>query len=154
LETTVKTSRLTIGSTVFANKDFLPDKYTCKGENVNPPITIENIPAGTKSLALVIEDPDSADGIFDHWVIWNIHPMEMILENTVPGTEGKNSFGKTRYYGPCPPAGMAHRYFFKMYALDTILDIPKGSDKRTLQHAMKDHTLAEGEIIAMFERLK
>ena len=150
----VKTAKLTIGSTAFGNKDFIPAKYTCEGENVNPSITIENIPAGTKSLTLIVDDPDAPDGIFDHWIIWNIRPMEMIIENTVPGVEGKNSFGKTNYWGPCPPPGSAHRYFFKVYALDKLLEVPAHSDKKTVEKAMKDHILAEGEIIGMYERIK
>lgn len=152
MEPIVKTGKLIIGSPEFANKDFLSDRYTCEGENVNPPLTIENIPAGTKSLTLIIDDPDSPDGVFDHWVVWNIHPMEMILENTVPGTEGINSFGRTKYQGPCPPPGRAHRYFFRVYALDTLLDIKAGSDKKSVEKAMKNHILAEGEIVVMYER--
>src|SRR5437870_4175246 len=110
MEPNVKIAKLIISSTVFVNKGIIPSKYTCDGENVNPPITIEDIPAGTKSLALIMDDPDAPNGIFDHWIIWNIRPMEMIIENTVPGTEGKNSFGKMKYQGPCPPEGKAHRY--------------------------------------------
>ena len=152
METNVKTAKLTIGSTEFANMEFIPEKYTCEGENVNPAITIENIPGGTKSLALIIDDPDAPNGTFDHWIVWNIRPKEMIIENTVPGTEGKNSFGKTRYQGPCPPGGKAHRYFFKVYALDTLLDTPAGSDKRTVEKAMARHILAEGEIIGLYQK--
>jgi len=150
----VKIAKLTIGSTEFANKDYLSAKYTCEGENINPPITVENIPAGTKSLALIVDDPDAPDGIFDHWIIWNIRPMEMIIENTIPGTEGKNSFGKTRYHGPCPPEGNAHRYFFRVYALDTLLDVRAGADKKTLEKAMHDHILGQGEIIGMYKKTK
>ncbi len=154
MATLTKTEELTIGSTVFSNKGYIPAKYTCEGENINPSITIENIPSGTKSLALIVDDPDAADGVFDHWIIWNIHPMEMIIENTVPGTEGKNSFGKTRYQGPCPPEGRDHRYFFKVYALDILLDIKIGADKKNLEKAMQDHTLAKGEIIGMYKKTK
>ena len=105
MESTVQiaTLTLTIGSPAFTHKGSIPPKHTCDGENVNPSLTIENIPPGTKSLTLIVDDPDAPDGVFDHWVIWNIHPMEMILENTAPGVEGKNSFRRTKYQGPCPP---------------------------------------------------
>jgi Raf kinase inhibitor-like YbhB/YbcL family protein len=152
MKATAKAEKFTIGSTVIANRDRIPSKYTCDGENINPPLTIENIPEGTKTLALIVDDPDAANGTFDHWIVWNIRPMEMISENTVPGTEGKNSFGKTRYQGPCPPHGEEHRYFFKVHALDTLLDIAAGSDKKTVEKAMKGHILAEGEIIGIYKR--
>lgn len=154
MTTLTKTEELTIGSTVFSHKGYIPTRYTCEGENINPSITIENIPSGTKSLALIVDDPDASDGVFDHWLIWNIHPMEMIIENTSPGTEGKNSFGKTRYQGPCPPEGRDHRYFFKVYALDVILDINIGADKKKLEKAMQEHILAKGEIIGMYKKTK
>lgn len=145
---------LTIGSTAFANKDFIPAKYTCDGENVSPDITIEEIPEGTKTLALIVDDPDAPGGTFDHWLLWNVRPMEMIVENTAPGVQGKNSFGKLSYGGPCPPSGAPHRYYFKVYALDKILEVQAGADKKALEHAMKDHILAEGEIIGMYKRTK
>ena len=144
-------SSLRVRSIAFSDGGHIPPKYTCEGENVNPAITIENIPVGTKSLTLIVEDPDAPDGTFDHWIAWNIRPMEMIIENTAPGVEGKNSFGNIRYNGPCPPSG-THRYFFKVYALDTLLDIKTGSDKRTVEKAMRDHILAEGEIIGMYKK--
>lgn len=150
----VKTAELSIGSTEFGNKGYIPSKYTCEGENINPSITIENIPEGTKSLTLIVDDPDATDGIFVHWVIWNIRPMEMIIENTSPGTEGKNSFGKTKYHGPCPPEGHAHRYFFKLYALDTLLDVKAGADKKTVEKAMQEHIIASTEIIGMYKKTK
>jgi len=154
MEPFVKTAKLVIGSPAFTHKDFLPVKYTCDGDNVNPPITIESIPAGAKSLTLIVDDPDALDGTFDHWVIWNIQPKEMINENSAAGTEGKNSFGNTKYQGPCPPEGKAHRYFFKVYVLDKLLDAQPGSDKKTIEKAMKDHILAEGEIIGLYHRSK
>lgn len=151
MTTLVKTGTLTIGSPEFGNKDFIPPKYTCQGEDINPPLTIENIPAGTKSLTLIVDDPDAPVRTYDHWLIWNIRPMEMILENTTPGVVGKNSFGNIKYNGPCPPAG-THRYFFKVYALDTLLDVKSGADKKTVEKAMRDHILAEGEIIGMYKK--
>lgn len=152
MEKTIAIDELVIGSTAFASKEAIPAKYTCEGVNVNPAITIENIPSGTKSLTLIIDDPDAMGGTFDHWLIWNIRPMEMIVEDSVPGVEGKNSFGKKKYMGPCPPAGKAHRYYFKVYALDKILDIPEGSGKQLLEKAMDGHVLAQGEIIGTFKK--
>src|SRR5437879_5211116 len=105
MDPVIKVGKLIVGSTVFANKDFIPVDHTCEGANINPAITIENIPPGTKSLTLIVDDPDAPGGTFDHWIIWNIRPMEMIIENTAPGVEGKNSFGKTNYHGPCPSKG-------------------------------------------------
>ena len=145
---------LKLESSAFADGASIPQKYTCEGDNINPSITVENIPSGTKSLALIVDDPDAADGVFSHWLIWNIHPMEMIIENTAPGTQGKNSFGKINYQGPCPPEGKDHRYFFKVYALDILLDLKKGSDKKTLEKAMQEHILAKGEIIGMYKKSK
>ena len=149
-----KTEELTIGSTAFSNKGYMPSNYTCEGENINPAITVANIPSGTKSLALIVDDPDASGGIFDHWIIWNIRPMEMIVENTAPGTVGKNSFGKTKYVGPCPDEGKDHRYFFKVYALDILLDVKAGADKKTVENSMNDHILAKGEIIGVYKRTK
>lgn len=152
MEATVKIAKLTIGSTEYANNGFIPPKFTCDGENVNPAITIENIPNGTKSMAIIVDDPDAPYGKFNHWIIWNIRPKEMIIENTVRGTERKNSFGKTRYQGPSPPEGKAHRYFFKLYALDSLLEIKAGSDKMTVEKAMNQHILTEGEIVCLYQK--
>lgn len=99
MEPIVTTKQLTIGSTAFGHKEFLPSKYTCEGANVNPPLIIEGIPSSAKSLAIVVEDHDAPDGVFIHWAVWNINPKELITENNVPGTEGKNDFGKIKYQG-------------------------------------------------------
>jgi Raf kinase inhibitor-like YbhB/YbcL family protein len=146
-------SRLQVRSVAFSQGGHIPPKYTCEGENINPPLEISGIPDRTKSLALLVEDPDAPSGLFEHWLVWNIPPNEAISENTVPGISGRNSFGSTGYGGPCPPSG-SHRYFFKVYALDTDLNIPAGSDKQTLQRAMQDHVLASGELMAHYQRRK
>jgi Raf kinase inhibitor-like YbhB/YbcL family protein len=147
------TPSLKIGSSAFSNKEDIPQKYTCEGENINPPITIENIPSGTKSITLIIDDPDAPHGTFDHWIIWNIRPTKMIVENTAPGIEGKNSFGTTNYNGPCPPEGK-HRYFFKVYALDTLLNVNAGADKKAIEKAMEDRILAKGELVGHYKKTK
>jgi hypothetical protein len=142
---------IVITSPVFENKGFIPSKYTCDGANVNPPLSIEAAPEGTKSLVLIVDDPDAPMGTWDHWVVWNISPAKKIEENSVPGTEGLNSFNKHSYGGPCPPSG-THRYFFKVYALDTKLELKTNSRKKDVENAIKGHTLAKGEIVGLYKR--
>ena len=100
-----------------------------------------------------MEDPDAPRGTFDHWLVWNISPTEAIAEQTNPGISGTNDFGKTGYGGPCPPSGV-HRYFFKVYALDTKLDLLAGTDKEALLDAMQEHILAEGELMGLYQKRK
>lgn len=141
---------LMVTSPSFRNGEYIPTRYTCKGENIQPAINIKDIPAGTVTVALIIEDPDASKGTFDHWVAWNIPPTGSIEENSSAGTQGRNGGGQNGYTGPCPPAGTGtHHYHFKLYALDKKLDLPAGSDKTQLQQAMKGHVLAEGELIGL-----
>jgi hypothetical protein len=142
---------LAVTSPAFHHNKMIPGKYTCDGEDVNPALKIESVPEHAKSLVLIVDDPDAPMGTWDHWVVWNIPPTSMIGENTVPGVEGLNSFGKHSYGGPCPPSG-THRYFFKVYALDTLLNIPSNSRKKDLEKAMKDHVLAKGELVGLYSR--
>jgi hypothetical protein len=142
---------LTVTSPAFKNRDSIPAKYTCDGAGINPPVQIGDIPAGTKSLVLIVEDPDAPGATFDHWVMWNIPPAATIQENSAPGIQGSNSTGKNNYKGPCPPSG-AHRYFFKVYALDTMLDLPAGSGKKAVEKAIKEHVLASGELIGLYQK--
>jgi Raf kinase inhibitor-like YbhB/YbcL family protein len=144
---------LKVISTVFSHKGHIPPEYTCDGKDLNPPLEIHNMPEGTKTLALIMEDPDAPRGTFDHWLVWNISPNEAIAEQSNPGISGTNDFGKTGYGGPCPPSGV-HRYFFKVYALDTKLDLAAGADKSALLEAMEDHILAEGEIMGLYQKKK
>jgi len=138
-------------SLAFSQGGHIPKKYTCEGENVNPPLEISNLPANTKTLAVIVEDPDAPNGVYDHWIVWNIPPNEPIAENNVPGINGTNSFGTEGYGGPCPPSG-SHRYFFKVYAIDSQLDLPPGSNKKALQQAMQGHVLAFGELMACYKK--
>ncbi len=147
------TATLKVLSTAFSHKGHIPPLYTCEGEDINPPIEVNNIPEGTKTLALIVEDPDASRGVFDHWLVWNISPNEAIAERTNPGISGANSFGKTGYGGPCPPSG-AHRYFFKVYALDAKLDLLAGADKKALQDAMEGHILAKGVLMGIYQKKK
>ncbi len=142
---------LTIASPAFENNKLIPSKYTCDGDNVNPTLNIKGIPQETKSLVLIVDDPDALMGTWDHWIVWNIPPTNKIEENSVPGTEGLNDFRKHSYGGPCPPSG-THRYFFKVYALDTKLDLNPNSRKKDVEKAMKDHILARGELIGLYSR--
>lgn len=143
---------LTIKSDAFGNNGFIPSKYTCDGVNINPPLSISNMPGETRTVALIMDDPD-APGTFDHWIMWNIVPTGVISENSVPGVQGTNGKKENNYTGPCPPSGV-HRYHFKVYALDAILDLPAGSDKKSLEDAMKGHILAQGELIGKYKRTK
>jgi Raf kinase inhibitor-like YbhB/YbcL family protein len=146
-----KTQTLTIRSLVFSQDGHIPKKYSCEGENINPPLEISNIPEEAQTLALIAEDPDAPRGTFYHWLVWNIPPNEPIAEGYVPGISGKNSFGKTGYGGPCPPSG-EHRYFFKFYALDTELDLQADADKNALEQAMHGHIIAQGELMGKYRK--
>jgi Raf kinase inhibitor-like YbhB/YbcL family protein len=143
---------LTIKSLSFQHNSSIPKKYSCDGEDTNPPLTIEDVPKESKSLALVVDDPDAPGGTFDHWVVWNIPASTTkIAENSVPGTEGLNSARQKGFMGPCPPSG-THRYFFKVYALDTELNLGAKSIKRDLEKAMQGHIVAKGELIGLYHR--
>lgn len=141
---------LKITSPVFQNNDFIPKLYTCDGKDINPSLVIENVPKEAESIALICDDPD-ASGVWVHWLLWNIDPnVKEIKENSIPkgAVEGMNDFGRHRYGGPCPPHGI-HRYFFKVYALDTVLNINPNSQKETLESAMKGHILGVGQIVGL-----
>lgn len=142
---------LQLKSPVFTDNGLIPSQYTCDGENVNPELHISGIPDGTQSLALIVEDPDAPGGTYDHWVMWNIPPRDRIEENSSPGAQGRNSRNENKYYGPCPPHG-AHHYHFKIYALDTRLDLPITTDKAALLKALHGHILAGGELVGVYKR--
>jgi len=145
---------MTITSPAFKNGDLIPSKFTCDGTDVNPALAIGNVPPEAKSLALIMDDPDAPGGMWVHWVVWNIDPQTRdIGENSVPGgaKQGVNDFRKTPYGGPCPPSG-THRYFFKLYALDVLLDLGSGTTKGALEKAMKGHVLAQAELMGKYRR--
>ena len=139
-------------SPAFANNGDIPSKYTCQGLGINPSLTIGDLPMGTVSLALIVDDPDAPKGGFDHWVVWNIPPTTSTIdENSKPGTEGKNGAGETAYKGPCPPNGK-HHYHFRIYALDAKLKLPDGANKAQLLAAMNGHILGRGELIGLYQK--
>lgn len=142
---------LIVRSSVLSEGEMIPSKYTCDGENVNPPLSIDNIPEKTKSLVLIVDDPDAPGKTWVHWVVWNIDPKGEIAENSIPGIEGLNDFNSHSYGGPCPPSG-THRYFFKVYALNTTLDLDTNSQRNDIRKAMHGKILSDGELICRYKR--
>jgi Raf kinase inhibitor-like YbhB/YbcL family protein len=142
---------LIISSSVFKEGEMIPAKYTCDGTNINPPLAIAGIPEEAKSLAIIVDDPDAPAGTWVHWVAWNIPVTHHLKEDHVPGLEGINDFGDQHYGGPCPPSG-THRYFFKIYALDAILDLPVKTRKEQLERAMSEHIIGFGELTGLYKR--
>lgn len=138
-------------SAVFANKHYIPPEYTCIGTNVNPELRFKNIPGNTQSLALIMVDPDTAFGNFDHWVMWNIPVQNKIAQNSAPGKVGRNSRRENSYTGPCPPSGI-HEYHFTVYALDTKLSLPDTAGKFSLLNAIQGHVIAQAELVGLFNK--
>ena len=145
----------TLSSAVFAAGAKIPTKYTCAGEDISPPLAWNDQPQGTQSLALIMDDPDAPAGTWDHWLLVNLPANLRNLPEQAGApagsVDGKNSWGRTGYGGPCPPRG-THRYFFKLYALDTKLDLPTGTTKSQLLRAMEGHILAQAELIGTYSR--
>ena len=144
-------------SSAFAPNTPIPDLYTCAGDDINPPLDIGGVPEDALSLVLVVDDPDAPDPaapqvVWEHWVMWNIPPDTSLIEagSVPPGAiQGTNSWGRTDYGGPCPPIG-THRYFFKVYALDTTLALGTSSIKADVETAMQGHVLAETELVGVY----
>ena len=152
----LKSTNMKITSSEFISNQTMPAKYTCDGENINPPLNFSDIPANTQSLVLIVDDPDAPAGDWVHWLVWNILPeTNSILAGTAPAnsTEGTTSFGQPGYGGPCPPSG-THRYFFKLFALDTVLDLKSSANKSQLKQAMQNHILDQTELIGLYSREK
>ncbi|MDR3680178.1 MAG: YbhB/YbcL family Raf kinase inhibitor-like protein [Flavipsychrobacter sp.] len=145
----METKQITITSTAFENEGTIPAKYSCTGEEINPPLHIGDLPDGTVTLSLMVEDPDAPKGIFDHWIVWNIDPIHEIKEGSNPGISGKNGKGKTGYHGPCPPDD-THRYYFYVFALDTDIDLEAGAGKTDLQAAMEGHIIGQGSLMGRY----
>lgn len=149
-----KMEPLTVSSPAFELGGVIPLRYTCDGNNVNPPLAIGKAPSGARSMALIMDDPDAPAGDWVHWVVWNI-PVQTreIPENSVPpnASQGRNSWNRNNYGGPCPPSG-THRYFFRLFALDTPLQLGSSSSKADLERAMQGHILAKGEMMGTCRR--
>jgi Raf kinase inhibitor-like YbhB/YbcL family protein len=144
-------SSLTVTSTAFSNNASIPMKYSCEGIEASPPLQINNIPAGAKSLAVILHDPDAGPDGFTHWVMWNVATDGSIPEEFRGGDQGKNGSGKNGYKGMCPPTG-THHYHFTVYALDTMLDIDENTNKAGLQKSMDGHILAQGELVGLYKK--
>ncbi len=139
--------------------DRVPDEYTCQGMDVSPRIEIQGLNA--TSLAVIVDDPDAPSAVFTHWLIWNIPPIDVIpkaiakratLKEPFRALQGTNDFGEIGYAGPCPPPGKPHRYFFRVFGLDRMLDLPAGASVADLEKAMQGHVLQKGEAVATFGR--
>jgi Raf kinase inhibitor-like YbhB/YbcL family protein len=151
-----------VSSTAFAEGETIPKKYTDDGDNVSPPLQWSGAPPGTQSFALIADDPDAPLGTWVHWVIFNLPAGAPGLPEGVPTQpdleagvrQGKNSFRDENigYGGPSPPKGKPHRYFFKVYALDTPLNLPGGATKAQVEAAMKGHVLAQGQLMGKYGR--
>jgi len=157
---TADTAKIEIRSPAFANGDSIPEAYTCKGADKSPALEWSGIPAGAKSLALIVEDPDAPGGTFIHWVVYSISadrrglPEDVAKDESVSGVgrQGTTGFGKVGYHGPCPPPGMPHHYHFRLYALDAEVDPGSSVDASKLEAAMQGHILGSGETVGLFQR--
>jgi hypothetical protein len=151
---------LEVKSPVLANKGYIPDNYTCDGRNISPEISWSDAPKKTVSLALICDDPDAPFATWTHWVVYDIPPNVSKLDEGLPKDgvlksgilQGVNDFGEIGFGGPCPPAGKAHRYFFRLYALDTMLKLEKGAARKDLERLMVGHILAEAGIYGLYQR--
>ena len=145
-------SSISITSPAFQSGGDIPAKFTCNGANISPELQISGVADEAKSLILIVDDPDAPRGLFTHWIAWNIDPKTTrVAENSAPAgaVQGTNDFGKRNYDGPCPPSG-THRYFFKIFALDTKLDLKASARRAELDAAMRGHVLAQGELMARY----
>lgn len=147
-------------SVAFTEGQPIPAKYSCDGKNVSPPLQWTGAPPGTKSFALIADDPDAPVGTWVHWVLFDLSPATKELTEDLPkgqylpggAKQGLNDFKHLGYGGPCPPAGKPHRYFFKLYALDSMLGLKPGANKRDVEQAMANHVLAEGQLLGTYKR--
>jgi Raf kinase inhibitor-like YbhB/YbcL family protein len=143
-----------ITSSAFEHGDYIPTRYTCDGEDISPPLQIGGLPQEAKSLALIVEDPDAPVGTWVHWAVWNLPPdLQELSPGKIPpqASEGVNDFDRAGYGGPCPPSGV-HRYYFNIFALDTVLNLAKGSRRKELDRAMKGHIIGYGSLMGRYQR--
>ena len=149
---TTGTDSMQVTSTAFEHEGAIPERYTCDGADVSPPLALADVPAEARTLVLIMDDPDAPRGTWDHWVAYDIPPDAEIPEAVGSlGTDGTNSWGRTGYGGPCPPSG-THRYFFSVYALDIELGLPSGAAKTEVLDAMAGHVVAQGTLLGNYGR--
>lgn len=145
-----------ITSSLFDDGGMIPKKFTCDGGDMNPELLVQNVPAGARSLALILHDPDApTPSGFTHWAVWNIDPRtSLIKEESIPpgSVEGTNDVGRVGYFGPCPPSGASHHYHFQLYALDAVLDLPEAVLVATLRAEIKKHSIAIAELVGVYGR--
>ena len=153
IEKEIDFKQLVVSSTAFKYGESIPVRYTCDGLNISPAIDINGIPESAVCLALVFDDPDAPIGTWVHWLVWNIPVTHHIKENRINGIQGINDFQQIQYSGPCPHSGK-HRYILKIYGLNALLNLPKGSKVFQLEKAMSEHIIAYGEMMGYYERLK
>lgn len=161
-ETETQTNQLTmqLTSSAFKDGEAIPAQFTCQGRNISPPLIWSGVPGAAKSLALIVDDPDAPSGVWVHWVLYDLPSSTNELSEDVPksqhipggATQGLNDFKHLGYGGPCPPPGKPHRYFFKLYALDKILELKPGASKQDVERAMQGHVLAEGQLMGTYQR--
>jgi Raf kinase inhibitor-like YbhB/YbcL family protein len=147
-------TNMKIKCSAFSNNGKIPSKYTCDGENMNPPLSFSDIPNNSKSLLLIVDDPDAPAGIWTHWILFNIPPdTKEVPENSVPSgaIQGVTSFSTKGYGGPCPPSG-THHYYFKLFALDITLDLPESSKAKDIEEVVVGHILAQAQLIGLYSR--
>jgi Raf kinase inhibitor-like YbhB/YbcL family protein len=146
-------AKMKVTSSAFQDGASIPSKFSCAGANISPPLQVMGTPSEAKSLVLIMDDPDAPSGLFTHWTVWNISPQtHAIAEGSSPrGVPGTNDFGKSGYGGPCPPSG-THHYYFKVFALDSELDLPSGAKRSQLEAAMKGHVVAKGELMGRYSK--
>ena len=143
---------MNLSSTAFSDGEAIPSPFTCTGRDIAPPLSTSDVPGQAKSLSLIMDDPDAPVGTFVHWVVWNIPPDAKELGHGInKGVQGMTDFGRIGYGGPCPPSGK-HRYYFKLYALDCMLQLSEHAGKRELEQAMKGHILAQAQLMGTYTR--
>ncbi len=148
----IQSAPLVVVSPDFEDGGYIPSRYTCDGDDVNPTLIINGIPEETRSMVLIVEDPDATITTFTQWLVWNIPPQDTIRENTIPGVQGMNTVGKNPYRGPCPVAG-AQRYAFKFFAIDRLLNLEVNAKRNDVEKAMAGHILASGQLVGEYNRI-
>ena len=151
---------IAVSSPTLKPNERIDERYTCEGDDVSPPLKWSGYPADSKSFVVIMEDPDAPGGGFTHWVVYNIPASVSELPEALPAIDkldngiyqGINDFGKIGYGGPCPPPGTTHRYFFRVYALDTVLELPPGATKDEVMKGLKDHIIGEGSLMVKYGR--